>query len=174
MYSITSDTRTVSHIIEQGRLWFRFARILDTELRAQRSRLWVKPTIHAQYGLRQTKALRARSFILTTRLEGGDEEILESIAQSLIPCRELCTRRTKNGSLVLYTKDGHRLGYLNRPAWSWIQPLVEIGYTPKFYLQAVAVHEGALKANVVIAHFHEGVEMFLMEHYRQRFETALA
>ena len=176
MHSITSDTRTVIHIIiEQGRLWFRFARILDMELRAQGSRLWVKPTIHAQYGLRQTKALRARTFILTTRLERSNEEILESIAQgSPLPCRELCTRRTKNGSLVLYTEDGQRLGHLNRPAWSWIRPLVEIGYTPKFYLQAVAVHEGALKANIVIAHFHEGVEMYLMEHYRQRAEAALA
>lgn len=171
----TTIARSSGHIVvEQGRRWFRFAQILDTALRAEGSRLWVKPTIHAQYGLRQTKALRARSFILTTWLDGGDEEVLESIVQSPIPCRALNTQRTKNGCLALYTEDGYRLGRLRRPAWSWIQPLVELGYEPTFYLHEMAVQDGTLKANVVIAHFHEGVEMYLMEHYRQRAEAVLA
>lgn len=180
MNNTTSNTRTTNDlsfdhtIVEQGRLWFRFAQILDTVLRTQGSRLWVKPTIHAQYGMRQTKALRARSFILTTRLEGGDEEILESLAQSPIPNRALNTRRTKQGGLALYNEDGDRLGRLGRPAWSWTKPLFELGYEPTFYLHKVAVHDGILKAHVVISHFHEGVEIFLTEHYRQRAEAVLA
>lgn len=180
MNNTTSNTRTTNDrsfghtIVEQGRLWFRFAQILEATLRTKGTRLWVKPKLHAQYGMRQTKALRARSFILTTWLEDSNEEVLESIAQSPIPNRALNTRRTKQGGLALYNEDGDRLGRLGRPAWSWTRPLVELGYEPTFYLHSVAVHDGTLKAHVVIAHFHEGVEMYLMEHYRQRAEAVLA
>lgn len=171
MTTTTSRTRT---ILSQGRLWFRFARILDAVLREAGSRLWVKPAAHARYGLRQTKTLRAGSFILTTRLEDGDEEVLEVMAQASTSWQELHARQVANHRPALYTGEGQLLGHLGRPAWSWIQPLVDLGYEPKFFLQAVEVHEGALKAHVVIAHFHEGVEMYLMEHYRERAEMVLA
>ena len=172
---------TSRSIIEQGRRWFHFARVLDAALRAEGSRLWVKPKLHAQYGLRQTQALRARTFILTTRLEGADENaLLAAIEEGFRPTDELDVRHTnyngspKGAALRLTTHTGHELGTLNRPAWSWIGPLVEIGYTPRFYLREVAVHEGALGANVVLAHFHEGVEAYLTEHYRQKAEAVLA
>ena len=172
MTATTSSTRT---IIQQGRLWFHFAHILDEVLRAQGSRLWVKPKEHARYGLRQTKALRAGSFILTTRLEGGDAEILEDMALgSSRVWQELHFGQSNDGCPELRTAEGRWLGNLGRPAWSWIRPLVEMRYEPRFYLQSVEVHEGALKARVVVAHFHEGVEMYLMEHYRARAEAVLA
>lgn len=170
-------TRT---IIEQGRRWFRFAQALDAALRTEGSRLWVKPKLHAQYGLRQTQALRARSFVLITRLDGGDEHALLSLLEEgFRTSDELHVRRTnRNGSLrgtlALSTQAGHELGALNRPAGSWVCPLVEAGYAPKFYLREVAVHDGALKAHVVIAHFHEGVKAYLMDHYRQKVEAVLA
>ena len=160
--SLHSAYRTV---IEQGRRWFRFAHALDAELRAGGSRLWVKPKLHAQYGLRQTQALRARSFVLTTRLDGGSEATLLSLLEtSFRPSDELEVRRTKRGAVSLSTRTGRELGTLNRPAASWICPLFEAGYPPKFYLREVAVHDGALKAYVVVAHFHEGVEAYLRTH----------
>ena len=175
---------TSRSIIEQGRRWFHFARTLDAALRAEGSRLWVKPKLHAQYGLRQTQALRARTFILTTRLEGADENaLLAAIEEGFRSTDELDVRRTNRngapqGTLRLTTHTGHELGILNRPAWSWIGPLVEARYTPAFYLHEVAVHDGKLKAHVVIAHFHEGVEAYLgahaPEHYRQKAEAVLA
>ena len=107
--------------------------------------------------------------------DGGKEEVLEDLLhQSRHPHEALRTRRSNEGSLVLFTGDGHRLGRLGRPAWSWIGPLVEIGYEPAFFLRKVAIHQGALKAHIVIAHFHEGVETYLMEHYRQCVEVVLA
>ena len=172
---------TSRSIIEQGRRWFHFARALDAALRAEGSRLWVKPKLHARYGLRQTQMLRARTFILTTRLEGaGEDALLAAIEEGFRSSDELDVRRTnrngppKGAALQLTTRTGHELGILNRPAWSWIGSLVEIGYTPTFYLREVAVHDGKLKAHVVIAHFHEGVEAYLMDHYRQKVETVLA
>lgn len=165
-------TRT---IIEQGRRWFCFAQALDAALRTEGSRLWVKPKLHAQYGLRQTQVLRARSFVLTTRLDsGGEHALLSLLEEGFRTSDELHVRRTKRGTLALSTQAGHELGTLNRPAGSWVCPLVEAGYAPKFYLREVAVHDGALKAHVVIAHFHEGVEAYLMEHYRQKVEAVLA
>lgn len=159
-------THTASRtVIEQGRRWFRFAHTLDAALRADGSRLWVKPKLHAQYGLRQTQALRARSFVLTTRLDGGSEATLLSLLETgFRPSDELEVRRTKRGAVSLSTRTGRELGTLNRPAASWICPLFEAGYPPKFYLREVAVHDGALKAYVVVAHFHEGVEAYLRTH----------
>lgn len=175
---------TTRAIIEQGRRWFRFAQALDATLRTEGSRLWVKPKLYAQYGLRQTQALRARTFILATRLDGGEESALLSVLEEgFRSSDELEVRRTNRsgspqGILTLSTRTGHELGTLNRPAWSWIRPLVETGYAPKFYLREVAVHDGALKAHVVIAHFHEGVGAYLgahaPEHYRQKAEAVLA
>ena len=162
-------------IIEQGRRWFHFARALDADLRAEGSRLWVKPKRHARYGLRQTQALRARTFILTTRLEGGSEEaLLALLEEGFRPAGGLDVRHAKGAALRLSTRTGHELGMLNRPAWSWIRPLAQARHTPTFYLREVAVHEGALKAHVVVAHFHEGVEAYLTEHYRQKAEAVLA
>ena len=167
-------SRTYEAVLQQGRMWQRYARILDEALRRRGSRLWVKPLLHAEYGLRQTRMLRARTFVLTTRLEGGNEETLQRILEENIrPHEALRTRRTGD-SLTLSTRAGHLLGKLNRPAWSWIGPLVELGYEPTFYLREITVHEGRLTANVVVAHFHEGVESYLMEHYRERAEAALA
>ena len=172
---------TSRSIIEQGRHWFHFARVLDAALRAEGSRLWVKPKLHAQYGLRQTQALRARTFILTTCLEGaGEDALLAAIEEGFRPTDELDVRHTnhngspKGAALRLTTHTGHELGILNRPAWSWIGPLVEARYTPAFYLHEVAVRDGKLKAHVVVAHFHEGVEAYLTEHYRQKAEAVLA
>lgn len=176
MHTNHSTRPTVSRtIIEQGRRWFRFAQALDAALRAKGSRLWVKPKLHAQYGLRQTQALRARSFVLPTRLDGGSETALLSVLEEGFRASdELHVRRTKSGTLALSTQGGHELGTLCRPAWSWIRPLVEAGYAPTFYLREVAVHDGTLKAHVVVAQFHEGVEACLMEHYRERAKAALA
>lgn len=175
MHTNHTTRSTTRAIIEQGRRWFRFAQALDAALRTEGSRLWVKPKLHAQYGLRQTQALRTRTFILTTCLDGGEESaLLAVLEEGFRSCEELEVRRTKRGALALSTRTGRELGTLNRPAWSWIRPLVETGYTPKFYLREVAVHDGALKAHVVIAHFHEGVEAYLMEHYRQKVEAVLA
>ena len=159
-------THTASRtVIEQGRRWFRFAHALDAALRAGGSRLWVKPKLHAQYGLRQTQALRARSFVLTTRLDGGSETTLLSLLETgFRPSDELEVRRTKRGAVSLSTRTGHELGTLNRPAASWICPLIEAGYPPEFYLREVAVHDGTLKAHVVVAHFHEGIEAYLRTH----------
>ncbi len=173
--TISTLNTTHSRIIIQGRLWFRFARILDTELRAQGSRLWVKPRLHAQYGLNQSMAVGAQTFILTTHLDGGREETLEALLQQQRRSHDaLQSRRTRDGRLVLSTSDGHRLGRLSRTAWSWIGPLVEIGYTPWFFLHEIGEHRGALKTHVIIAHFHDGVETFLLEHYRERAEAVLA
>ena len=36
------------------------------------------------------------------------------------------------------------------------------------------MHDGKLKAHVVVAHFHEGVEAYLIGHYRQKAEAVLA
>jgi hypothetical protein len=167
-------THTASRIvIEQGRRWFRFAHALDAALRAGGSRLWVKPKHHAQYGLRQTQALRAHSFVLTTRLDGGSETTLLSLLETgFRPSDELEVRRTKRGAVSLSTRTGYKLGTLNRPAASWVCPLIEAGYAPKFYLHEVTVHDGTLKAHVIVAHFHEGVEAYLRtnaaEDYRQQ------
>jgi len=174
---MTSNTvsRNDSRVIAQGRLWFRFAQILDVMLRKQGARLWVKPRRHAQYGLRQSQALGTRTFILTTRLDGSREETLQAVLQQQRRLfEELRTRQVKDGRLTLYSGDGHRLGWLCRPAWSWISPLIEIGYTPRFFLHEIGEHEGTLKAHVVIAHFHEGVEVYLFEHYRERVEAVLS
>ena len=157
-------THSISRtILEQGRRWFHFARALDADLRAEGSRLWVKPKLHARYGLRQTQKLRARTFILTTRLEEGSEDaLLAVLEEGFRPTDELDVRHAKGTALRLATRTGHELGTLNRPAWSWIAPLAQARYVPTFYLHEVAVHEGALKAHVVVAHFHEGVEAYLM------------
>jgi hypothetical protein len=152
-------------IIEQGRRWFRFAHALDAALRAEGSRLWVKPKLHAQYGLRQTQALQARSFVLTTRLDGDeDSALLAVLEEGFRSSDELEVRLTKRGTVSLSTQSGHELGTLNRPAQSWTRPLIEAGHSPKFYLREVAVRDGALKAHVVVAHFHEGVEAYLKTH----------
>lgn len=173
--TISTVNATHSRIITQGRLWFRFARILEASLCEQGTRLWVKPRLHAQYGLRQSVALGTLTFIITTHLEGGKEETLEALLQQQRRSHEaLHSRRADGGRLVLATCDGHRLGRLCRPAWSWISPLVEIGYTPRFFLHEIGMHRGTLKAHVVISHFHEGVEVYLMEHYRQRAEAVLS
>ncbi len=174
---MTSNTGSCINdiIIARGRLWFRFARILEALLRTRGTRLWVKPRLHAQYGLRQSVALRAQTFVLTTHLDGGGEETLEVLLQQRRRSHEaLRPRRARDGHLVLATCDGHRLGRLSRAAWSWISPLVKIGYTPKFFLHEIGKHRGILKAHVIISHFHDGVEVYLTEHYRQRAEAVLA
>ncbi len=161
-HTTQSPSRT---IIEQGRRWFRFALALDAALRAEGSRLWVKPKLHAQYGLRQTQALQARSFVLTTRLSGGEDgALLAVLEEGFRSSDELEVRLTKQGTVSLSTHSGHELGTLNRPGQSWIGPLVETGHSPKFYLRDVAVHDGKLKAHVIVAHFHEGVEAYLKAH----------
>ncbi len=167
-------TRTYDALIQQGRLWFRFARILEGKLAEKGSRLWVKPALHARYGLRQSTRLGARTFILTTRLEGGHEETLQEILHLECNGYEKLRTRRANAGLHLYRDDRHRLGALSRAAWSWIEPLAGIGYEPAFFLREIAVHEGVLKAHVVIAHFYLGVEIYLMRHYRERAEAALA
>lgn len=166
----TGTTRT---IVEQARTWFRYAQILDANLRGDGSRLWVKPELHARYGLRQSAALRARTFILTTHLDSTDEEVCEAVLERE-HYEELHAQQTEDGRLALYGKDGRRLGVLNRPAWSWIRPLVDVLHTPKFFLHEVTVRDGKLKAHVVISHFQDGIEAYLMEHYRQQVEKALA
>lgn len=168
------STRTHNAIIEQGRLWFRYARLLENTLPKQGSRLWVKPTLHAQYGLRQSTHMGTRTFILTSRLEGGAEETLQTLLQQEQHGYEMLRTRQAESGITLYAKGGRRLGTLNRAAWSWIGPLVEIGYEPAFFLREIAVHEGTLKAHVVISHFHQGVEVYLYEHYRIRAEEVLA
>ena len=169
------STRTYNAIIEQGRLWFRYARLLESTLPDQGSRLWVKPTLHAQYGLRQSTLLGARTFILTSRLDDGDEETLQTLLhQEQRGYGMLRTRQAEGGRLILFAQGGRRLGRLNRAAWSWIGPLVEMGYEPAFFLRDITVHEGALKAHVIISHFHQGVEAYLFEHYRSRVEAVLS
>ena len=162
-------THTASRIvIEQGRRWFRFAHALDAALRAGGSRLWVKPKHHAQYGLRQTQALQARTFVLTTRLVSGEDgALLAVLGEGFCSSEELEVRQTKSGVVALSTQVGHELGSLNRPGRSWVCPLIEAGHPPKFYLREVAVHDGALKAHVIIAHFHAGVEAYLEAHALQ-------
>lgn len=173
MNRIANVTGTTSIIVEQARAWFRYAQILDANLKGQGSRLWVKPELHARYGLRQSAALRAQTFILTTHLDSTDEEVCEALLEEA-SFGELYARKTEDGRLALYGKDGRRLGILNRPAWSWIRPLVEILHTPKFFLHEITVRDGHLKAHVVISHFQDGIEAYLMEHYRQQVEKALA
>ncbi|MFQ5568225.1 MAG: hypothetical protein ACE5G0_01035, partial [Rhodothermales bacterium] len=155
--TISTVNRTYYRIIAQGRLWFHFARILDAKLREQGGRLWVKPRLHAQYGLRQSAGLKTQTFILTTHLDGGKEETLEALLQQRQRSHEALRTRRARGGLVLATCDGHRLGRLCRPAWSWIGPIVEMGYEPAFFLHKIDVQGDALKAHVVIAHFHDGV-----------------
>lgn len=176
MNAHTTHTQSVyTRIVQQGRMWFRYARILEAALRAEGSRLWVKPVLHARYGLRRSLAMQAHSFILPTRLDACEEDALHELLQQEGTLLQLLHPQP-NGTdgLLLLTSRGERVGRLNRPAWSWVRPLVEIRYTPRFYLHEIRACEGTLQAHVVISHFHDGVEAFLSEHYRTIIEAALA